>query len=121
MRGVSAPGIRRRDPTFTTQEVRRTSPGEWGVGSTFDTTAEYRGKPGEHTYRVTAFERPTRMAVQGRWGSAPVDAALELSPTGGKTFVRETIELHPPSRWWWVPATGWPLVGPSTIPAGARG
>jgi hypothetical protein len=77
------------DPAFSPRitEIRQTSDGPVGVGTTFDSTAVDAGRPTKRTNVITAYEAPTTLrwaetsknAVTGSEGGYDLEAVSETS------------------------------------------
>ena len=79
-------------------ESKRTSGGELGVGSTFESYYTYAGKTHSVAYRTVEFEPPTRIASEWTSGPFPFGAVTELEPAGDGTRITHTIDAGPNNR-----------------------
>lgn len=84
------------------QDVVMTSTGAVGLGSTFEGRQPGFGKA---TWRITAFEPPKHIAIEGLSGSAPYRYIGDLEPHGASTISKGRIE--------WEPSGPWLLMGPA--------
>lgn len=78
--------------------TKRTSQGEFDVGSTFESYYTYAGKTHSVAYRTVEFEPPTRMAIEWTSGPFPFEAVTELEPAGEGTRFTHTIDAGPNNR-----------------------
>ena len=77
---------------------KRTSEGEFGVGSTFESDYTYAGRTHSVAYRTIEFNRPTRTASVWTSGPFPFEAVTELEPSGEGTRITHTIDAGPNNR-----------------------
>ena len=77
---------------------KRTSEGELGVGSTFESYYTYAGKTQRVAFRTVEFEPPTRTATEWTSGPFPFEAVTELEPAGEGTRITHTIDAGPNNR-----------------------
>lgn len=73
-------------------EPKRTSGGEFGVGSTFTSKYTYGGKTHRITYEVIGYAVPIFMAIRATTGPFPFQGTLHLEPAGGTTTVKNTVD-----------------------------
>jgi len=73
-------------------EPRRTSDGQFGVGSTFFSKYTYAGKTHDINYVVTAYDPPRRQAVKSTSGPFPFVGTIELEAAGSGTKITNTID-----------------------------
>ena len=73
-------------------QPKRTSEGEFGLGSTFDSKYTYRGKTFDVSYLATEFEPPTRYGFKSTAGPFPSEGLIELETAGTRTRVAFTID-----------------------------
>lgn len=72
-------------------DVRPTSGGEFGVGSTYAATYACGGRPGPIECEVTEFVPMRTQTIRSTKGPFPFEGTLELEETEGGTRVRNTI------------------------------
>lgn len=77
---------------------KRTSEGELGVGSTFESGYTYAGKTRRVAYRTVEFEPPTRIASEWTSGPFPFEAVTDLEPAGDGTRITHAIDAGPDNR-----------------------
>lgn len=87
----------RNRPRWDTTVVfeRLTSPEPVGVGSTIITRMRTMGREIDIEWRVTEFDRPTRMAIVSTAGLLPTSALFAFSPAGGGCHASATIDGRP--------------------------
>jgi hypothetical protein len=74
----------------------QTSPGPAGVGATYRQTRTIP-RPSEESLKITVFEPPSRLAVQGQIGPFQATTSYLLEPAAGGTRLTNTVELEPAS------------------------
>ena len=77
------------------RDPRPISPGEWGVGSTFESGYEYAGKTHRITYEITEFDPPGRLSMRSTSGPFPFEGWTELREDKDGTRVLNTIDAKP--------------------------
>ncbi len=81
------------------QDVRPTSDGDFGLGSTFAYTYVRGRSATAYTGRVTVFEPSRNFTVLNRGSSYDLEEAIELAPDGGGTHVTMSMDFKPTKAW----------------------
>ena len=76
-------------------DLARTSEGEFGIGSTFQSSYTYAGKTHPVTYVITEFDPPRRIAMRSTSGPFPFEGSTELREETEGTRVFNTIDARP--------------------------
>jgi uncharacterized protein YndB with AHSA1/START domain len=80
---------------WAVDETTKTTEGPAGVGTEYRQTRSVPTRATE-TLRITAFEEPRLVAVEGTLGPFPARLSYELKDEGRHTTVINTVELDPP-------------------------
>jgi hypothetical protein len=83
----------RWDTTVVFEEL--TSPEPVGVGSTIHTRMRTMGRESDFDWRVTEFDRPTRMAIVSTAGMLPTSLLFAFEPFGDGCQASATIDGSP--------------------------
>jgi uncharacterized protein YndB with AHSA1/START domain len=78
---------------YAIAETRKTSPGEVGVGTTYEQTRTVPA-PGRETLAITSFEPDRHLAVEGTLARFPARLDYLLEERDGGTRVTNTVELR---------------------------
>ena len=74
-------------------ETKRTSDGEFSIGSTFSSKYVYNSKLYQVAHVVTLVEAPHRLAFRMTAGPHPADTILDLKTVKDYTRVTQTLDL----------------------------
>ena len=74
-------------------ETKRTSDGEFAVGSTFASKYIYASKLYQVAHVVTLVDTPHRLAFRMTVGPHPADTVLDLKPVKDSTRVTHTLDI----------------------------
>lgn len=81
------------DSSVVSEEL--TSPEPIGVGSTMHSRLKAMGREVDFDWRVTEFEKPSRMSITSTAGPLPTALTFGLKSSGEMTQLRATIEGSP--------------------------
>ena len=76
-------------------DLVRTSEGELGIGSTFQSNYTYAGKTHPVTYVITEFDPPNCITMRSTSGPFPFEGSTELHEEAEGTRVFNTIDAEP--------------------------
>jgi len=88
----------RTEPRYNGQvrDITKTSPGPIGNGTTF--AGRHRGL-GAVTWRLSEFERPNHVVVEGDVGEGAYRWTSDFEAAPGGTWMSGLMEWRPPVRW----------------------
>jgi hypothetical protein len=88
----------RNEPQYNRQVsgIRKTSPGPIGQGTTFQ--GSHLGL-GPVTWRLSEYERPKHVAIEGSVGRGAYRWTSDFEPSHGGTWMSGVMEWEPPPRW----------------------
>jgi uncharacterized membrane protein len=75
-------------------EVKQTSEGPVGVGTTFWGVSEFMGRRAEWTSKVTNYELNSRVEQKIAWGSMSIEQSLTFEPVEGGTKYTQAGETE---------------------------
>ena len=93
------------------EDPTRTSDGDLGVGSTFHSKYNYRGKSFDMDHEVDSFDPPTSFGTRSIEGPFAYEGTLLLAESEGGTTVSNTIEVGSDS---WMTTVMFAVFGPLT-------
>ena len=82
-------------------EVRQTSKGPIGVGSTLQSVRLFLGWPGIGEFTISEYEPNRVLGLQGRAGSSAGNVRYTFEPVAGGTRMAETGEVEIGGWWKW--------------------
>ena len=87
----------RNEPQYNRQVsgIRKTSPGPIGQNTTFE--GSHRGL-GPVTWRLSEYERPNHVVIEGGVGQGAYRWTSDFDPAGNGTWMTGTMEWRPPAR-----------------------
>jgi uncharacterized protein YndB with AHSA1/START domain len=88
---------------------KQTSDGRTGVGTTYHSKYNYRGKSFNMDHEIYEFEPPHRLGTRSTEGPFAYDASLILAEAGGGTSVSNTVEAGSDS---WLTSAIFTIGGP---------
>jgi hypothetical protein len=88
----------RNEPQYNSQvsDIKKTSSGPIGRNTTF--TGFHRGF-GQVSWRLTEYERPSHVVIEGRVGQGRYRWSSEFDPAPDGTWMTGRMEWESPSRW----------------------
>jgi len=88
----------RNEPNYNRQVsgICKTSPGPIGQDTTFE--GSHRGF-GRVTWRLSEYDRPKHVAIEGGVGQGAYRWISDFEPAGGGTWMTGTMEWQPTPRW----------------------
>ena len=88
---------------------KQTSDGRTGVGTTYHSRYNYRGKSFDMDHEIYEFEPPSRLGTRSTDGPFAYNASLTLAEAGGGTRVSNTVEVGSDS---WLTSVIFAIGGP---------